>query len=108
MNKVILCGNLGADPEGKITASGLAISNLRVATSRKFKKGEELVEETEWHRVSVFGKTAEFCNDYLRKGYKVLVEGRIQTRSWETNEGEKRFSTEIVAESVRSLTSREK
>lgn len=102
LNKVIIIGNLGRDPETK-TLDTSTICNLSVATSRKYKsKSGEDVEETEWHRVSVFGKLAETCSRYLSKGRTVCVEGRLRTRQWE-KDGEKRYATEIVAESVQFL-----
>ena len=101
-NQVILLGRLGADPESKFSATGSQIVNLRVATSERWNdKSGNLQERTEWHRVVVFDKQAESCAKYLEKGRTVLVEGRLQTRSWETTTGEKRFMTEIVAKVVR-------
>ena len=101
-NKVTLLGRLGADPESKFTPSGSQIVNLRLATSEKWNdKQGNLQERTEWHRVVVFDKLAKTCADYLEKGRTVLVEGRLQTRSWETTSGEKRFMTEVVASVVR-------
>jgi single-strand DNA-binding protein len=101
VNRVIILGKLGRDPEVRYGKSGGAICNLSVATSRRFKKGEEWVDETEWHRVTVFGKTAELCGQYLSKGREVFLEGRLQTRSWEDkNGGGKRYSTDIIADQV--------
>ena len=101
-NKVTLLGRLGADPESKFTPSGSQIVNLRLATSEKWNdKQGNLQERTEWCRVVVFDKLAKTCADYLEKGRTVLVEGRLQTRSWETTSGEKRFMTEVVASVVR-------
>lgn len=102
VNKVILIGRLGQNPDMKNTASGMAIAKLNVATSRRVKKGEEWVEETEWHRVTTFGKTAEACGRFLEKGRQVYVEGRLQTSSYE-KDGEKRYSTEVVADTVQFL-----
>ena len=100
MNRVIILGRLGAEPELKFTPSNVAVCNLRVATSEKYKdKNGAWQEKTEWHRVSVFGKQAENCGKYLRKGSQVAVEGSIETRSWE-KDGEKRFATEIKAHRV--------
>lgn len=104
VNKVILIGNLGADPEMKYTPNGTAVCNLRIATGEAF-KGQDgnWQERTEWHRVVAFGKTAENCGQYLAKGRQVYIEGRLQTRSWEDQQGLKRFSTEVVAREVQFL-----
>jgi single-strand DNA-binding protein len=99
VNKVILLGNLGQDPELKYTGSGVAVCNFSIATSEKVKDKET----TEWHRVIVWQKSAENCAKYLTKGSSVYVEGRIQTRSWEDGDGNKRYSTEIVAQTVQFL-----
>ena len=104
VNKVILVGNLGADPELKHTPSNRALCNLRIATTEVFKdKGGQRQEKTEWHRVTVWGDQAENCNKYLAKGRSVYVEGRLQTRSWDDKDGTKKYSTEIVAERVKFL-----
>lgn len=101
VNKVILIGNLGANPELKYLPSGQAVCELRVATSHSFKdKTEQLQERTEWHRVVVYGKTAENCAKYLQKGRSLYVEGRLQTRSWDDKDGNKRYMTEVVANEV--------
>lgn len=104
VNKVIIIGNLGRDPELRHTQGGSPVASLSVATTRKWrnKQTNEMVEETEWHRVTVWGKSAEHCNEYLSKGRQVYVEGRLQTRSYEKN-GEKRYATEIVADTVQFL-----
>lgn len=102
VNKVILIGRLGQNPEMKNTASGMAIAKLNVATSRRVKKGEEWVEETEWTRVTAFGKTAEACGRFLEKGRQVYVEGRLQTSTYE-KDGEKRYTTEVIADTVQFL-----
>lgn len=104
VNKVILIGNLGADPEMKYTPNGTAVCNLRIATSESF-KGQDgnWQERTEWTRVVVFGKLAENCGQYLAKGRQVYIEGRLQTRSWDDQQGQKRFMTEIVAREVQFL-----
>jgi single-strand DNA-binding protein len=109
VNKVILLGNLGRDPETRYTADGAAITNISVATTRRYKNAAgEQQEETEWHRVSFFGRLAEIAGEYLRKGRPVYVEGRIRTRKYQDKEtGQDRFSTEIVAESMQLLGSRE-
>ncbi|PRQ02372.1 Single-stranded DNA-binding protein [Enhygromyxa salina] len=108
VNKVILIGNLGRDPELRYTQSGSPVANLSVATTRKWrnKQTNELVEETEWHRISVFGQQAEHCNNYLSKGRQVYVEGRLRTRSYDDKDGIKRYSTEVVADTVQFLGGR--
>lgn len=103
VNRVILLGNLGADPELKYTQSNNPVCNLSVATNESFTdKGGQRQERTEWHRVTVWGKTAEACKKYLGKGRAVYVEGRLQTREWE-KDGQKRYSTEIVADRVQFI-----
>ena len=104
VNKVILIGNLGADPEVRYTPSGRAVASFRIATSEQWtNKDGERQERTEWHRIVAFGRTGEVCGEYLHKGSKVYVEGRLQTRSWEDRDGNKRWTTEIVANSVQML-----
>jgi single-strand DNA-binding protein len=101
VNKVILIGNLGADPELKYTPSNRPLCNLSIATNEVFKdKSGQRQERTEWHRVTVWGDQAEHCSKYLAKGRSVYVEGRLQTRSWDDKEGKKRYSTDIVADRV--------
>ncbi|HEY0708706.1 MAG TPA: single-stranded DNA-binding protein [Polyangia bacterium] len=101
VNKVILIGNLGADPELKYTPSNRPLANLSVATNEVFKdKSGQRQERTEWHRVTVWGEQAETCSKYLAKGRSVYVEGRLQTRSWDDKDGKKRYSTDIVADRV--------
>lgn len=105
VNKVILIGNLGADPETRETQSGSSVGNLRIATNERRKNRDgEWVDHTEWHRVTVFGKTADNCDKYLSKGRQVYVEGRIQTRKWQDKEGNDKYTTEIVADQVRFLS----
>ena len=106
VNKVILIGNLGKDPEVRYTPEGLAIANLAIATSETWKDKEtgENQERTEWHRVSLFKRLAEIAGEYLRKGAKVYIEGRLQTRKWQDkNTGQDRYTTEIVADSLQML-----
>lgn len=103
VNKAILVGRLGRDPELKYTQSGTPVCRLSVATDRKYKKGDEFVEETEWHRVTVWSKAAENCAKFLEKGRQVYVEGRMQTSSYEDKDGNKKYSTEIVADTVQFL-----
>jgi single-strand DNA-binding protein len=107
VNKVILVGNLGSDPELRYTPSGQAVCQIRVATteSRPGKDGGEKREFTEWHRVIVWNKLAELCNQYLTKGRQVYVEGRIQTRDWTDKDGVKKYTTEIIANQVVFLSS---
>ncbi len=107
LNKVMLIGNLGADPEVRYTAGGTAVANLRIATTEVWNdKNGERQERTEWHRIVVWGRQAEHCGEYLRKGRSVYVEGRIQTRDWEDRDGNKRYTTEVKADSVLFLGSR--
>jgi single-strand DNA-binding protein len=101
VNKVILIGNLGADPELRYTSGGTPVAEMRIATSRKYTtKDGGTQEDTQWHRIVVWGKTGENCKEYLSKGRQVYVEGRLQTRQWEDKEGNKRYTTEVVAEQV--------
>jgi single-strand DNA-binding protein len=102
VNKVILVGNLGADPELKYTTSNRPVCNLSLATNEVFKdKGGQRQERTEWHRVTVWGEQAEHCQKYLGKGRSVYIEGRLQTRSWDDKvSGQKKYSTEVVADRV--------
>ena len=107
VNKVILIGNLGADPETRYLPSGDAVTNIRIATTDTWKdKSGEKQEHTEWHRVAFFGKTAEIAGEYLKKGSPVYVEGRIRTRKWQDKEGQERYSTEIVADRMQLLGGR--
>jgi single-strand DNA-binding protein len=105
VNKVILLGNLGADPELKYTPSNQAVCNLRIATNEVWKdKAGAKQERVEWHRVTCWGQTAENCGKYLAKGRSVYIEGKLQTRSWEDSKtGEKKYATEIVAERVQFI-----
>ncbi|MFA6472549.1 MAG: single-stranded DNA-binding protein [Candidatus Latescibacterota bacterium] len=107
LNKVMLIGNLGADPEIKYTPNGTAVANLRIATSdnRKNKDGE-WEERTEWHRVVMYGRQAELCKDYLKKGSKVYIDGRLETRSWEDQNGQKHYATDIVGNNLILLDAR--
>ena len=104
VNKVILIGNLGRDPELRYTQNGQAVANFTLATSENWNnKSGEKEERTEWHRVVAWAKTAELCSQYLAKGRTVYVEGRLQTREWEDKEGIKRRTTEVVAQTVQFL-----
>jgi single-strand DNA-binding protein len=109
INKVILIGNLGRDPETRYSADGAAITNIAIATtdSWKDKATGEKKEQTEWHRVVFFGRLAEIAGEYLRKGRPVYIEGRLRTRKWTDKEGVERYTTEIVADQMQMLGSRE-
>ena len=108
VNKVILVGNLGNDPETKYMPSGDAVTNLSVATSEswKDKKTGEQKDRTEWHRVAMFGRLAEIAAEYLRKGSQVYIEGKIRTRKWQDQQGNDRYSTEVVANEMQMLGGR--
>ncbi len=108
INKVILIGNLGKDPETRYMPSGKAATNFSVATSERFKDREtgEPQERTEWHRVATFDRLAEIAAEYLKKGSKVYIEGRLRTRKWQDKEGKDRYSTEIIADQMQMLDSR--
>jgi single-strand DNA-binding protein len=108
VNKVILVGNLGADPESKYLPSGDAVTNIRLATTDRWKDkaSGETKEATEWHRIAFFGRLAEIAGEYLKKGSQVYVEGRIRTRKWQDKDGQDRYSTEIVADAMQMLGSR--
>ena len=108
VNKVILVGNLGRDPEVRYLPSGDPVANVTIATSSKYKsKTGEMVEETEWHRVTFFGKLAEIVGQYLKKGRSVYVEGRIKTRKYTDKDGVEKFATDIIANEMQMLGSRE-
>ena len=100
VNKVILVGNLGNDPEVRFTPNGSAIANLSLATSESWKDRNtgQQQEKTEWHRVVIFGKLAEIAQQYLRKGSKVYIEGKLQTRKWQGQDGQDRYTTEVVVD----------
>lgn len=101
LNKVLLIGNLGKDPEFKYTPGGQAVATFSLATTEKFSdKGGQRQERTEWHNIVAWGKTAELVNQYLKKGRTVYIEGRLTTRSWDDKDGVKKYKTEIVASSV--------
>jgi single-strand DNA-binding protein len=107
VNKVILIGNLGADPEIRYTPGGTAVANFSLATTETYtnKEGEK-VTKTEWHRIVAFRRLAEICGEYLSKGRQVYIEGKIQTRSWEDRDGVKKYTTEIVADNMQMLGTR--
>jgi single-strand DNA-binding protein len=108
INKVILIGNLGADPETRAMPSGTTVANLRVATSESWrdKQTGEQQERTEWHRVALFGRLAEIAAEYLRKGSQVYIEGSLRTRKWQDKQGNERYSTEIVGNELQMLGGR--
>jgi single-strand DNA-binding protein len=107
VNKVILIGNLGRDPEVRYLPSGDAVANLSVATTEVWKdKAGEKQEQTEWHRVAFFGRQAEICGEYLRKGSSIYVEGRLQTRKWTDKDGNERYTTEIRGDRMQLLGGR--
>jgi single-strand DNA-binding protein len=105
VNKVILIGNLGQDPESRAMPSGKAVTNLRIATSESWrdKQTGEMKEQTEWHSVVIFDRLAEIAKDYLRKGSKVYIEGRLRTRKWQDKNGQDRYTTEITANELQML-----
>lgn len=109
INKVILIGNMGQDPEIRYTTNGAAVANVTVATSESWKDKNtgEQQERTEWHRVVFFARLAEIVGEYLKKGSKVYVEGRLQTRKWQDKSGQDRYTTEIVANEMQMLDRRD-
>ena len=108
INKVILIGNLGQDPEARYTQSGSAVTRLRVATSESWqdRNTNERQERTEWHTVVCFARLGEVARDYLRKGSKVFIEGSLRTSSWEAQDGQTRYRTEVIARDMQMLDSR--
>ncbi len=108
INKVILIGNLGADPDARMSQQGSAITNLNIATDESYKDKAtgQMVPKTEWHRVVMFNRLAEIAKDYLRKGSKVYIEGRLQTRKWQDQSGQDRYTTEIIATELQMLDGR--
>ena len=108
VNKAILIGNLGNDPDMRYTAGGAAVANISIATAESWRDKEtgEQQERTEWHRVVAFGRLAEIIGEYLRKGSQVYIEGRLQTRKWQDKEGQDRWTTEIVANELQMLGSK--
>jgi single-strand DNA-binding protein len=108
INKVILVGNLGQDPETRYMPSGDAVTNLSVATSEswKDKQSGEQRERTEWHKVAMFGRLAEIAAEYLRKGSQVYIEGKLRTRKWQANDGTDRWTTEVIADEMQMLGAR--
>lgn len=108
INKVIIVGNCGQDPDTKYSAGGAAITNISVATSESWKDKQtgQTTEKTEWHRVVFFNRLAEIAGEYLRKGSKVYIEGKLQTRKWQDQGGQERYTTEIIANEMQMLDSR--
>lgn len=107
VNKVILVGNLGQDPELRYTPSGAAVTTLSIATNEVWKDNDgNQQERTEWHRVVLWRRLAEIAGEYLKKGSKVYLEGRLQTRSWEDKDGVKRYATEVIADNMTMLDSK--
>jgi single-strand DNA-binding protein len=108
VNKVILIGHLGADPETRVMPSGMTVANVRLATSEnwKDKQSGETQERTEWHSIALFGRLGEIAAEYLRKGSQVYIEGRLRTRKWQDKEGRDRYTTEIIANDMQMLGGR--
>ncbi len=106
LNKVLLIGRLGADPEIRYTSDGTAVANFSIATNRPIKRGEQWEEETDWHKIVAWKRLAEVCSEYLRKGSNIYVEGQLRTRSWEDRDGNKRWTTEVVARDMMMLDSK--
>ena len=108
LNKVMLIGRLGADPEVRYTQDGTMVTNFNLATDEQWKdKNGERIQKTEWHRIVTFRKLAEICGNYLAKGRLVYIEGRLQTRAWDDRDGNKRYTTEIVASNMQMLERKE-
>jgi single-strand DNA-binding protein len=107
LNKVLLIGNVGRDPEMRYTQSGEAVTTFSLATNRRLRDTDgQFRDEPEWHNIVAWGKLAEQCNEYLTKGRKVFIEGRLQTRSWDGQDGQKKYRTEIVANTMQMLDQR--
>ena len=107
VNKVLLIGNLGRDPELRYTTSGTPVANFSIATSEQWRNAEgEQQEHTEWHNIVAFKRLAEICGEYLHKGSRIYVEGKIRSRSWEGKDGQKRYRTEIIVDNMMMLDAR--
>ncbi len=107
LNKATLIGNLGKDPEIRYTPSGMAVANFSLATTENWTKDGQRESRTEWHRIVAFGRLAEICGEYLSKGKQIYIEGKIQTREWEDKDGNKKYTTEIVANQMQMLGTRD-
>ena len=106
VNKVFLIGNLGKDPDVKFTPSGVQIGKFSIATSERFKRGDNWEEKTDWHNIVLFGRQAEYAGEYLKKGMTVFIEGKISTRTWDDENGVRKYITEIIGNSVKNLSPR--
>jgi len=106
INKAFILGRLGRDPEMRYAPSGTAIATFSVATNSSQKQDGEWVDKTDWHNILVFGKNAEFAGEYLKKGKQVFIEGRMQTSSWEDQQGQKKYKTEIVVSDIQMISSK--
>ncbi|MBN2790016.1 MAG: single-stranded DNA-binding protein [Candidatus Delongbacteria bacterium] len=106
VNKVFLIGNLGKDPDVKFTPSGVQICKFSIATSERFKRGDNWEEKTDWHNIVLFGRQAEYAGEYLKKGMTVFLEGKISTRTWDDESGVRKYITEIVGNAVKNLSPR--
>lgn len=106
VNKVFLIGNLGKDPDVKFTPSGVQIGKFSIATSERFKRGDNWEEKTDWHNIVLFGRQAEYAGQYLKKGMTVFIEGKISTRTWDDDNGVRKYITEIIGNSVKNLSPR--
>ncbi len=106
LNKVMLIGRLGSDPEIRYTQDGTPVANFSLATDSPIKRGDQWETETEWHRIVAWRRLAEICSEYLSKGRLIYVEGRLRTRSWEDRDGNKRWTTEIIARDIQMLESK--
>ena len=107
VNRVILVGNLGKDPEVSYAPSGVQVAKFSVATTDSYKKDDEWINKTEWHNIILFNKQADFAGQYIKKGNSVYIEGKIQTRSWDDDSGQKKYMTEIVGNLIKNLTKKE-
>jgi len=103
LNKVMIIGRLGKDPDVRYTTNGDAVADISIATSEKFKKGDDYQEKTEWHKCVIWGQKAEFAKTYLKKGQLIYVEGKLQTRKWQDKDGNNRYSTEVQVFTLTTL-----
>lgn len=106
VNKVILIGNLGQAPDVRVTNTGMKISEISIATTRRFTRNDERVEQTQWHTITLWGKLAEIVEKYTTKGSSIYIEGRLETEKWQDQNGQTRYTTKIIAESVQLLDKR--